>query len=337
MVLVKRIERSTESLKYTIDFRHSPVLEVALGESFALETEDAPSGLYRSLGDARQLLEPWYLEHSPPMANPVTGPVYVGGVEPGDTLVVHIEHLDLDPQAATYWRPGHRPLGDSQRWAELSKPTLVIGYSKNSELIMNEAATWEDGQVKRHPLKLRVRQSPFIGTIAVAPEREVETPGLGQGSWGGNMDVQDICPGTRVLLPCCHSGALLYVGDVHACQGDTEFYGTAMEARSTVTLRCEVIKQRCMPFVRLEKDGSLISLACARPLEEAVWQASIQLMEWLVAEHGCCQREAYLLLGVNPDFHIHVYQMAAIDKLRYTVGAEILKRSLPQQAPSATD
>jgi acetamidase/formamidase len=143
------------------------------------------------------------------------------------------------------------------------------------------------------------------------------------------MDVRDICAGTRVLIPSYHKGALLYVGDVHASQGDTEFYGTAMEIRSTVTLRCEVIKGRRVPFVRLEKDLSIISLACARPLEDAVWQASIQLMEWLIADYGCSEREAYLLLGVNPDFRVNVYQMAAIGKLRYTVGAELLKRCLP--------
>lgn len=327
---MKRVERSRESLKYTIDFRHSPALEVELGESFTLETEDAPSGTYRTLDDAARLLEAWYLNYSPSMANPVTGPVYVKGVDAGDTLVVHIERLDLDSQGATFWRPGHKPLGDSLKWSDLSKPTLVIGRLENGEVVMDEAATWEDGKVRRHPLGLRVRQSPFIGTIAVAPEREVETPGLGQGSWGGNMDVRDICPGTRVLIPCYHKGALLYVGDVHACQGDTEFYGVALEIRSAVTLRCEVIKRRRVPFVRLEKDGSIISLACARPLEEAVWRASIQLMEWLIADYGCSQREAYLLLGVNPDFRVNVYQMALIGNLQYTVGAEIFKRCLPR-------
>ena len=143
------------------------------------------------------------------------------------------------------------------------------------------------------------------------------------------MDVRDISPGTRVLLPCYHKGGLLYVGDVHACQGDTEFYGTAMEIRSAVTLRCEVIKAKRITFVRLEKETSIIALACARPLEEAVWRASIRLMEWLVEDYGCTQREAYLLLGVNPDFHINVYQMALIGKLQYTVGAEILKTCLP--------
>jgi len=173
------------------------------------------------------------------------------------------------------------------------------------------------------------RSRRFIGTLAVAPEREVETPGLGQGSWGGNLDVRDICPRTRVLLPCYHEGALLYVGDVHACQGDGEFYGTAMEIRSAATLRCELIKGKRMPFVRLETEKSLISLACARPLEEAVWRASFQLMEWLMVDYGCSQRMAYLLLGVNPDFRINVYQMALIGKLQYTAGAEIPKHLLP--------
>lgn len=304
-------------------------MEVEPGESFALETEDAPSGTYRVTDDAARLLDAWYLKYSPPKANPLTGPVYVRGVEPGDTLIVHIEHLEIDSQAVTYWRPGHRPLGDSLKWSDLSKPTLVIGRIENGEVHMSEAATWEDGRVVRHPIDLRVRQSPFIGTIGVAPEREVETSVFGQGSWGGNMDVRDMCPGTRVLLPCYHRGALLYVGDVHACQGDTEFYGTAMEVRATVTLHCEVIKGSRMPFVRLETATNMVSLACARPLEEAVLRASVQLMEWLVQEYGCSQRQAYLLVGVNPDFRINVYQMAPIGKLQYTVGAEILKCSVP--------
>ena len=325
---MKRVERSPESLKYTLDYRHVPMLEVEPGESFTVETEDAPSGSYRCPEDAAHLLDAWYLNYSPPMANPVTGPIFVRGVEPGDTLVVRIEHLALDSQGATYWRPGHRPLGDSLRWGELGKPTLVIGRLEKEEVMMEEAVTWEDSQVRRHPLGLRVRQSPFIGTLAVAPEREVETPGLGQGSWGGNLDVRDMCAGTRVLLPCYHPGALLYVGDVHACQGDGEFYGTAMEIRSDVTLRCEVIKGKRMPFVRLETERSLISLACARPLEEAVGRACVQLMEWLVLDYGCSQRKAYLLLGINPDFRINVYQMAPIGKLQYTAGAEIARSLL---------
>jgi amidase len=326
---MKRAQRRVEDLKYTLDSQHPPVMEVEPGESFVLETEDAPSGTYRSANDAARLLDAWYLNYSPPKANPLTGPVYVRGAAPGDTLIVEIDRLQIDSQSVTYWRPGHRPLGDSLKWSDLSKPTLVIGRIEDGEVQMDEAATWENGEVVRHPLKLRVRQSPFIGTIGVAPEREVETSVLGQGSWGGNMDVRDISQGARVLLPCYHKGALLYLGDVHACQGDTEFYGTAMEVRAAVTLHCEVIKRKQTPFVRIETLTSLISLACARPLEEAVLRASVQLMEWLTREYGCSQRDAYLLVGVNPDFRVNVYQMAPVGKLQYTAGAEILKRSVP--------
>jgi amidase len=326
---MKQLQRSRDVLKYAFDFQHPPLLEVEVGEPFVLETEDAPSGIYRSPDDAAHLLGARYVSYSPPLANPVTGPVHIKGAEPGDTLAVHIDSIELDSQSVTYWRPGHRPLGDSAKWSELGKPTLVIGRHEHGEVLLDEATTWEDGEIKRYPLGLRVRQAPFIGTMGVAPQREVETSVLGQGSWGGNMDVRDICPGTRVLLPCYHQGALLYVGDVHAAQGDTEFYGTAMETRSAVTLRCEVIKAKSRPYVCLEKDASIVTLACARPLEEAVWRASIQLMEWLVEDYGCSQQMAYLLLGINPDFHINVYQMAPIGKLQYTVGAEILKKCLP--------
>ena len=325
---MQRIARNSDVLKYAFDFHGVPVMKVELGEPFLLETEDAPSGTYRTPADAAQLLDPWYLQHTPPKANPITGPVYVEGVEAGDTLVVHVENLEIDSQGVTYWRPGHKPLGDSLKWRELSTPTMVIGNVGHDQVSMPEAITWEDGHVCRQPLGLSVRSSPFIGTIGVAPEREVETSVHGQGSWGGNLDVRDIRPGTRVLIPCYHAGGLLYVGDVHACQGDTEFYGTAMEIRSTVTLRCEVIKRKRLPFLRLEKDDSIISIASARPLEEAVWRASIQLMEWLVDAYGCSPRQAYLLLGVNPDFRVNVYQMALMGKLQYTVGAEIAKACL---------
>jgi acetamidase/formamidase len=326
---MKRAPRNNETLKYTIDHRSGPVLEVDLDEPFVIETEDAPAGTYRSLDDAAHLLDAEYRNYTPPKANPVTGPVYIRGVAPGDTLVVQIERIDLDEQGSTYWRPGHRPLGDSIEWNDLGKPTLIIGRYEGGDVVMDEAATLEDGKVVRHPLGLRVKQSPFIGTIAVAPEREVATPVLGQGSWGGNFDVRDIRPGTNVLLPCYNDGALLYIGDVHACQGDTEFYGSAIETRSEVTVRCSVIKDRRIPFVRLEKEDSIVALACARPLEEAVWQASVRLMEWMVDEFGCSQRQAYVLLGVNPEFRVNVYQMVLMGQLQYTVGAEISRSSLP--------
>ena len=331
---MKRATRDLETLKFTFAARHEPVLEVDLGEPFTLETEDAPVGSYRTPDDAAHLLDAAYRQHTPAKGNPATGPVFVKGVEAGDTLIVNIVDIELDEQdqqGCTYWRPGDKPLCDSMTWSDLNKPTLCIAHYEDGHAVIREACLLEDdGSVSRQPFlpPLRLRLSPFLGTISLAPEREIPSTGLAQGPTGGNLDVRDLCSGTKVMLPSYCDGGLLYVGDVHACQGDTEFYGVAIETRSAVTLRCDVIKKKRVPFVRLEKAESIVQLFCSRPLEDAVWKASTHLMEWICDEHGMSQREAYLLLGVNADFSINIYQMVDLGGLRYTVGAEITKASL---------
>ena len=142
----------------------------------------------------------------------------------------------------------------------------------------------------------------MIGTIGTAPDREVETSAVGQGPWGGNLDVRDIAEGTTCYLNCYHPGGLLYVGDVHASQGDTEFYGTADETRAELTLSCRVIKNKKIPFVRLEKRDSIVSLYSFRPLEDAVESAIINLMEWMVNDYGVSERDAYMHTCINPIF-----------------------------------
>ena len=109
--------------------------------------------------------------------------------------------------------------------------------------------------------------TPFIGTLGVAPDREVTTSLDGQGEWGGNLDIRDAAPGNRIYLPIFHEGALLYLGDVHASQGDTEFTGTAAETRATVRLRLELKKGTRIPGIRIEKPGSLIAIHADRPLD----------------------------------------------------------------------
>jgi acetamidase/formamidase len=168
----------------------------------------------------------------------------------------------------------------------------------------------------------------MIGTIGTAPDREVETSAVGQGPWGGNLDVRDMKEGTRAYLNCYHDGGLLYVGDVHASQGDTEFYGTADETRAELTLSCRVIKNKTIPFVRLEKAESIVSLYSFRPLEDAVESAIVNLMEWMVTEYGVSERVAYMHTCINPDFRVNVYQMVRLGRIQYTVGAEIPRKYL---------
>jgi acetamidase/formamidase len=95
-----------------------------------------------------------------------------------------------------------------------------------------------------------------------------------------------------------------------------------------------VIKDKTIPFVRLEKPDSIVSLYCFRPLEDAVESAIINLMRWMVDEYGVSERDAYMHTCINPDFRVHVYQMVRLGRIQYTAGAEIPKRYLvPSAAP----
>jgi acetamidase/formamidase len=156
----------------------------------------------------------------------------------------------------------------------------------------------------------------------------VTTSNDGQGDWGGNLDVRDVAPGNTILLPVWHPGALLYLGDVHASQGDTEFTGTAAETQATVRLKVEVVKGRRVPWMRIRKPESIVSLYAYRPLEAAVETATVQLIEWLVSEFQFKPVDAYCLVSTCPDFRINVYQMCRMGKLNCVAGAEIPTRYL---------
>ena len=148
----------------------------------------------------------------------------------------------------------------------------------------------------------------------------------------GFANVPDAAPGNRILLPVFHPGALFYLGDIHASQGDTEFSGTAAETKATVRLRLDLIKGKRTPWLRIDKPQSVIAVFAARPLEVAVETATFHLMDWLIGEYGFTPTDAYCLVSTCPDFRINVYQMCKLGKLNYVAGAELPKRYLHSQA-----
>ena len=258
------------------------------------------------------------------MANPIAGPIFVEGAERGDTLVVKIESIEVDAYSWIAVGPNRGPLGTSTHWPTLSTEytTKIFphqpgpsGTTRDGTLQFNEQISW--------PI------TPFIGTIGVAPDREVTTSIDGQGEWGGNLDIRDCAPGNEIHMPVYHPGALLYLGDVHASQGDTEFTGTAAETRSTVRLQVQLIKQQRPDWLRIVKPESLVAVNAARPLELAVESATVQLIQWMVNDYGLSPQDAYCLVSTCPDFRINVYQMVNIAKLRFVAGAEIPKKYLP--------
>src|SRR6516162_5556698 len=313
---MQRIPREL-ARKYAFDWEDEPLLRVRPGEAFEAETWDAGTGYFKSPADkAIPALRPGF-DRSPPQANPIAGPVYLEGAERGDTLVVTLEDITVADYSWIAVGPRRGPLGESSRWPELSgEYTTKIfrhtpgpsGTTRDGALHFSDRISW--------PI------TPFIGTLGVAPDREVTTSLDGQGEWGGNLDIRDVTAGNRILLPIHHPGALFYLGDVHASQGDTEFTGTAAETKATVRLRLELKKGHRIPGMRIEKPASLVAVHAEKPLDLAVEIATTHLMDWLISEHGFSPIDAYCLVSTCPDFRINVYQMCKLAKLAFVAGAE---------------
>jgi acetamidase/formamidase len=298
---------------FSFDPNIEPLYRIKPGELFTVKTEDAACGEIdenTKLSDIPNLPS---LQYDPVKTNPISGPIFVEGAKKGDLLVVHIEKIEVDDVGrACFWPSGQ--LGDSYRWSKCRGPYLQwIKHNKEEGI----------AEINGHKMW---KLDPMIGTIGVAPEWEVFGSGNGQGPWGGNVDIRDIREGTDIFFNCYNDGGLLSLGDVHGSQGDTEFSGSADETKAKVTLRCEIIKNKKIPFFRLETEDKFISIYCERPLEFAVEKAIQNLMRWMVEEYGIDERVAYLYTGVNPEFRINVYQMLRTEGLDYTVGAELPKR-----------
>ncbi len=319
---MQRITRE-QARKYAFDWRDEPLLRVEPGEPFEMETHDASTGYFRSPDDLAIPARRPGFDRVPPLANPIAGPVWVEGAERGDTLVVAIDEIEVGASSWIAVGPRRGPLGESTRWPELSSryTTRIFRHTPGP------SGTTRDGTLHFSD-RLAWPITPFIGTLGVAPDREVTTSLDGQGEWGGNLDCRDVAPGHRVSLPVFHEGARFYLGDVHASQGDTEFTGTAAETQATVRLRLELVKGRTVPWMRIEKPASIVSVYAYRPLEVAVETATVHLIDWLVREHGFTPTDAYCLVSTCPDFRVHVYQMCRIGKLSYVAGAELPRRYL---------
>jgi amidase len=319
---MQRIARELAK-KFAFDWRDEPLIRVRPNESFEVETWDASGGYFKTPDDKAIPAKRPGFDRNPPLVNPIAGPVFVEGAERGDTLAITIESITPEPYSWIAVGPRRGPLGESSRFPDCSAEytTKIFrhtpgpsGSTRDGTLHFGGGISW--------PI------TPFIGTIGTAPDREVTTSNDGQGDWGGNLDIRDVAPGNTILLPVWHSGGLLSLGDVHASQGDTEFTGTAAETQATVRMRVDVIKGKRVPWMRILKPQSIVSVYAYRPLEVAVETATVNLIEWLAADYGFRPVDAYCLVSTCPDFRINVYQMCRLGKLSFVAGAEIPTRYL---------
>ena len=321
---VSREENVGQLKNYAFNKDTPPVLEVELGEKFSAEIEDALNGLLREDPTRLHPRDTWqYSSKVPTWSNPVCGPIYVNGVEAGDTLVVTIEKIDRISNGVICAVKGRHHFSGLRGWEECDE--MYTGIIENT----SGKATW---RYEQHSYTWNLK--PFLGTIATAPQWEVLSSAVtsfgSAPSGGGNLDSKDIREGTKVYLQSFNKGGLLFFGDLHASQGDGEISCMANEVAGEVTLSCDVIKNKRLGNVRLETPESLISIYCYRPIEEGIKQALKDLILWLEEDYAMTKREAHLLMSICADFKINVYQVCSgFGRLMTTVGAEFPKKMLP--------
>jgi amidase len=258
----------------------SPALTIAAGDTVHTTTIDAggidENAVGRSFG-----------------GNPQTGPFYVTGAMPGDTIAIHILKLRLNRDWAT---------SDDYLVSRAVNPGLAVTMKDTGKTVYwhldrdkNIATPEKPGA---HLAKLAVPLRPMLGCVAVAPPPVAGAPNSGDsGGYGGNMDFNEITEGATVYLQARVPGALVYIGDGHAAMGDGELNGNALETSMDVTFRVEVIQKHPVPAPRVENAAQIMALGYDGSLDEALKTATANMQRWLASDYALDPSEASQVMG----------------------------------------
>ncbi|HDL7927580.1 acetamidase/formamidase family protein [Yersinia enterocolitica] len=303
-------EEMQKEFHYTIGPYSTPVLTIEPGDRVIVDTRDAFEGAISSEQDIpSQLLKM-------PFLNPQNGPIMVNGAEKGDVIAVYIESMlprGVNPHGICAMIPHFGGLTGTDLTAMLNDP---LPEKVRMIKLDSEKVYWSE----RHTLPYK----PHIGTLSVSPEID-SINSLTPDNHGGNMDVPDIGPGSITYLPVRAPGGRLFIGDAHACQGDGEICGTAVEFASITTIKVDLIKNWQLSWPRMENAETIMSIGSARPLEDATRIAYRDLIYWLVADFGFEQWDAYMLLS-----QCGKVRLGNMVDPKYTVGAMLNKELLAQ-------
>lgn len=266
---------------------YEPVLTVWPGDTIHTTTVDAggtdEKGVTRVLG-----------------GNPETGPFYVETAMPGDTLVVHITHLRLNRDYAE----SDDGIVDRALTSDLAVKTKDNHSGVRWHLDRERGVATPDKPgdgLKGYSVPLR----PMLGCVATAPGPAGAPPNTGDsGGWGGNMDFNEIVEGATVYLPVSNPGALLYVGDGHALQGDGELNGNALETSMDVELSVDVIPGKRATGPRLESSTHIMAMGLAGSLDDAFRRATENMAGWLSDTYSLTPSEIAQVLGTSAEYKI---------------------------------
>jgi amidase len=282
-----------------------PALTVASGDTVITETIDADGvdkeGVRRTTGP-----------------NPMNGPIFVEGAAPGDALKVEI--VRMTPASAT-------------GWTRASLAANVVDPEVVRKLPPSDKVTWRiDRQALTATLDPPVPGlesfvlpvEPMIGCFGVAPAMGQAIGTMTSAQNGGNMDYRGFHPGVTVWFPVAVEGALFFLGDAHATQGDGEIVGTGIETCFEIEVRLTVEKGRKLVWPRGENETEIFSAGNARPLDQALQHATTDMYNWLQSDYGLSPTAASHLMGQVVQYHVgNVFDPA------YTMVCRIEKKWLP--------
>jgi amidase len=295
---MKTLPSSEHIYAFTPDL--APVASVRAGERALFDALDALGGQVRAETDILSGLDF-------NRVNPATGPLAVEGLEPGDTLAVHVVAIGMEDQGAIVTGPGLGVLGDE------------IEHHATCILPIRQGRVLFDG--------LALPARPMIGVIGVASEAGAFPTGTAH-RHGGNMDTKEIGIGSTVYLPVFQTGGMLAMGDVHAVMGDGEVCVSGCEVAARITVRVDRIAGACLSWPMVETDDALHILVSLPSIEEALVEVTRQAVAFLQKARGLSKERAYMLASLSVD--IGISQLVDPNK---TAKASIPKSILPRPVP----
>jgi len=290
-----------------------PVAHVKAGNILEANSLDCFGNALQKPGDSMSLVKG---------DNPLTGPFYVDGAEPGDTLVIRILDLQVDgKQGVGTFSPGFGAVNSTHYTPVLEAqplPERMWFYPIDKE---KNTATF---QALDSDFKVSFPLHPFLGCIGVAPANGEARSSIVPAEFGGNMDAPEVSAGNTLYLPVNVPGALFYFGDGHAAMGDGEVAGSAVEVPMRARFQFELVKGKSTGWPRLENEKEIMSAGVYRPVDDALRIAVTELIHWVHTDYGLSELDAYELLSKVAK--VHLTEM--VDP-NYVIIASVEKKYLP--------
>ena len=283
---------------------HQPVLRVADGDTVVTDTLDAHG--FDHLG-----------KQPGGRPNPMTGPFFVEGAEPGDVLQVSINRITMT--RATGWT--FNTLSPN-----VVDPSAVAMFPEREKIQWHIDIVKGEARLQAPPAHLQswvVAVEPMIGCFGVAPAMAQALSTATSGPYGGNMDYRGLGAGAEVMFPVSAPGALFFLGDVHAAQGDGEIVGTGVETSAEIEFTVKVIKGITINWPRGHNATEIFTIGNARPLDQALQHATTEMLVWLMQDYGLDRVSASHIMGQAVR-----YDVANVFNPAYSVVCKIAKAAL---------